>query len=1276
MAKTLGLDLGVASIGWCLYESEKLPRSDNQGEVEKDVYGNFKYKYVPQHIIDLGVFVFNQIEDGKSGKTENVHRREKRLMRRQRRRKVRRLASLRYLFFKYFQVDFLKDIIENRHCKLTPFEIKVKGLKEKLSEEELMIALYHYMKFRGFQSNRKAKDENNKDSEKMLGKINDTRKELEERNMDITELLLTKSKERIEEEPYNNKIHNSDDENYIMAVSRDMYETEINKLLDKQIEYGVINEEFKNEFLEIYKKRRSYTEGPNNPSPFKVDLEEKIGKCFVYKDENRAPKDSLTAQRFLLLSKLANFKYKYFNSEHKEEYLSLTADQIKKAESKLIYEKSIKYSKLLRTLNINSENIEIKGLILTKKEYIKLRKSFVQKEKIESELKIEDQKDLKDKFYKECQKQLLGKTFFTGSILINEVYKNHKIKDDLKTDDFYDNVANTFLVKKDDNEIFKKLKELSFDDDIINELLTINADATQTINLSIKLCKELLPHLRKGLVYDKAMKACGHNHSDKMLDENDGDGFVPPIDEALKVIGVTLNNPVVKNTLVQLRKILNAIKKEYGEVDDCVVELARELKLSFAERQNIMYEQLDNQSNNNLLKNEMIEKYPNKFNSYNSISKDDLNKYKLFKDQNGICVYTNEKINERQLFDDRVYEVDHIIPYHLSFDDSYSNKVLVTAKANQDKGMRIPTQCPYIIENVKSFLKKNPNISSAKRNNLLKTEVDEKFKNRDLNDTSYLSKIARNLITYFVLKKGHVCRSTNGRITSFLKTHWGLSGKTHTYHKLKDGTYASFENKMYQSKFYDDFKLATIDRLDNNDGIKFSFENGKNKNSIEIKKAKVEDEKKLSEEQKHLNEAIDDFLNCYMTTFRPFDGENNWRYKSIEEIQKLIAGDHISIDGDTTSTYNSHKDYALLILGKIRVEIQKIIDKKNRNNDLHHALDAAVIGVCNPSMIQKISSANVRNNTDKIIFEQPYKDFDKEVLIRVYEHDENKILTLLNRYVEYYKYNPLSKYDVHILIPVRQPNHNISGALTKETIYGVKQDVDGVLKATKKVNVKKIKKEDIEKIVDKNSGNKAVYESIKEWFKNKKVSEYPQLKVKGTFIKSVKIYDSPVKGKVSLSNKNNRFADNDSVVRVEIYKKKDLNNKTLYFVPIYYYQVLRRLSNDKDKINYTLIYNQGSDGFDICNGLTLIEKYKLISVLPRYSFIQISVEDKQGNENNGFAYSGGVSGGFFEIYSLIGDCLDDRYYFNTNRKDDRVLLSCNMVRKIKVRSISVLGKIS
>ena len=130
---TLGLDLGIVSVGWCLFENDE---QEN-----------------PKRIVDLGSFVFDQIENKKTGQTENIQRRQKRSMRRQRRRRVRRLETGRYLFKNELGVDFLSL---NLNKIGNPMELKIKGLHEQLTKEELCVALYHYLKYRGFKSNRKS----------------------------------------------------------------------------------------------------------------------------------------------------------------------------------------------------------------------------------------------------------------------------------------------------------------------------------------------------------------------------------------------------------------------------------------------------------------------------------------------------------------------------------------------------------------------------------------------------------------------------------------------------------------------------------------------------------------------------------------------------------------------------------------------------------------------------------------------------------------------------------------------------------------------------------------------------------------------------------------------------------------------------------------------------------------------------------------------------------------------------------------------------------------
>ena len=53
------------------------------------------------------------------------------------------------------------------------------------------------------------------------------------------------------------------------------------------------------------------------------------------------------------------------------------------------------------------------------------------------------------------------------------------------------------------------------------------------------------------------------------------------------------------------------------------------------------------------------------------------------------CVYTGKTISRRMLFSDEV-EIEHILPFTQSLDDSPANLTVSLRGANRDKGKRTP----------------------------------------------------------------------------------------------------------------------------------------------------------------------------------------------------------------------------------------------------------------------------------------------------------------------------------------------------------------------------------------------------------------------------------------------------------------------------------------------------------------------------------------------------------------------------------------------------------
>ena len=100
------------------------------------------------------------------------------------------------------------------------------------------------------------------------------------------------------------------------------------------------------------------------------------------------------------------------------------------------------------------------------------------------------------------------------------------------------------------------------------------------------------------------------------------------------------------------------------------IEMARDLEMNTKRYKENEAQQLKNRKENekavDAYKNLGLGKYP---------SHDDKIKYRLWDEQGHSCAYSNKTIMLSQVFTAQV-EIDHILPFKKSLDDSYMNKVL------------------------------------------------------------------------------------------------------------------------------------------------------------------------------------------------------------------------------------------------------------------------------------------------------------------------------------------------------------------------------------------------------------------------------------------------------------------------------------------------------------------------------------------------------------------------------------------------------------------------
>ena len=318
--------------------------------------------------------------------------------------------------------------------------------------------------------------------------------------------------------------------------------------------------------------------------------------------------------------------------------------------------------------------------------------------------------------------------------------------------------------------------EFGFDKEYASIIASISFEQDYG-SLSAKAIRKILPHLKDGNDYSVACEYAGYRHSKRSLTKEELAHKV--LKDHLDLLPHnSLRNPVVEKILNQMVHVVNAIIDEYGKPDEIRIELARELKKSSKER-----EDLSKIISDSTKQNEEDRAYLQSEFGLKHISKNDLIRYKLYKElaPNAFhTLYSNTKISQEELFSKK-FDIEHIIPQATLFDDSFSNKTLELRQVNQKKGNM--TAHDFVAseygnaelenyENRVEKLYKEKIISKTKRDKLLmmESQIPSGFINRDLRDTQYIAKKAREMledIVKFVVP-------TTGTVTDRLREDWQL----------------------------------------------------------------------------------------------------------------------------------------------------------------------------------------------------------------------------------------------------------------------------------------------------------------------------------------------------------------------------------------------------------------------------------------------------------------------------------------------------------------------
>ncbi|MBR1513012.1 MAG: type II CRISPR RNA-guided endonuclease Cas9 [Bacteroidales bacterium] len=297
-------------------------------------------------------------------------------------------------------------------------------------------------------------------------------------------------------------------------------------------------------------------------------------------------------------------------------------------------------------------------------------------------------------------------------------------------------------------------------------------------SLSSKAMRKILPHMKDGLEYSVACEYAGYRHSKNSLTKKEIENKV--LKDKLELLPRnSLRNPVVEKILNQMVNVVNAVIDEYGKPDEIRIELARELKKSAKERE----EMTKTINETTRLHEEYVKKLQGEPYFLEHVSRNDIIRYKLYEElcSNGYkTLYSNTYIPREKLFS-KEFDIEHIIPQAKLFDDSFSNKTLEVRQVNLEKGNatafdfvsgKYGEQGLREYENRIESLYEKKAISKTKRDKLLMKEADipSGFINRDLRDSQYIAKKAREILEEIV----RFVVPTTGSITDRLREDWQL----------------------------------------------------------------------------------------------------------------------------------------------------------------------------------------------------------------------------------------------------------------------------------------------------------------------------------------------------------------------------------------------------------------------------------------------------------------------------------------------------------------------
>jgi len=768
MTKILGLDLGTNSIGWALIDDK-----------HNQIVG------LGSRIFPMGVENLGEGEGREMSK--NAGRTGARGVRRQFfRRRLRKKILLKALSEHEMCPMVSDDFQDWKRTKqfpseklaswfaLNPYELRHKALNEKLSLEEIGRIFYHLIQRRGFLSN--SRKGGTDDGAIFKGNPKEGKIGITETQDKILEKTLGSYLFEIypnQNEPYQDGLERIRNR----YTTRKMYVEEFELIWNKQSQYhSILNEDLKTLFggrkLDGYKEDGILFH--QRPLRSQKHL---VGNCSFEPAKTKCPISAIPFEQFRVWQWVNTVEYngRKISQEEKEkivEFLYANEKPEFKKIRKVIGKESAEFKfnykdedKIVGTHTISN--------LSSKKFFGKRWFEFSEKE----------QEDIWHVLY-----------FFDSKSNLKEyAFKNWDFTEEQANDISKFNVKDGYssLSRKAISNILPFLK-LDFTYDIAVVLGGIkNVFGTDWEKLSEEKRNYLIDNVEgivrsktKGGFIDiiKSILRNDFNVSDNQLRKLYHHSATINVAELLEKLPLgkeadkeiqAIRNPIVITALFELRKLVNELIEDHGKIDEIKVEMARDLKISKSQRNKIRKEQNRLERENDRIKARLLEEGQR-------IKHDNILLYKLWEECKHVCPYTGRTISLSQLFSGEV-QIEHIHPWSRSLNDSFSNKTLCYADENRKKGNQTPFEFYGNDEANWSAIKERalklfsdtkeyPN-AYQKFKRFVQQKFDDDFSSRQLNDTRYISKEAKNYLS-------KICKNvivSPGQATSNLRQKWGMN---------------------------------------------------------------------------------------------------------------------------------------------------------------------------------------------------------------------------------------------------------------------------------------------------------------------------------------------------------------------------------------------------------------------------------------------------------------------------------------------------------------------